>query len=145
MNARVSAGILGAADGVTSISGVIAGAAAAGVGHAAIAVTAIGGALAATVSMAGAELLSEDSTDWSAIGAMAAGTLLGSALPAVPLLALKGSAAWIAVLVVAVVIGLLVALVRAEITHRSIPKAAAQTLGILTLGGLVGYGAGRFL
>ena len=41
----------------------------------------------------------------AAIGAMAAGTLLGSGLPAIPLLALGGSAAWTAVLVVAVSIG----------------------------------------
>ena len=142
MNRRLAAGVLGAADGVTSISGVIAGGAASHVGHAALAVVALGGALAATVSMAGAELLSEDDTDWEAIGAMGVGTLGGSALPAVPLLALSGSEAWIAVLAVSVAIAAVVAQVRHRTTNRGLLRATAQTMAVLALGGAVGYAAG---
>lgn len=141
----VATSILGSADGVTSIAGVIAGGAGAGVGHTALAVTAIGGALAATVSMAGAELLSEAATDWGAISAMGVGTLFGSALPAVPLLAMGGTSAWIAVTVVALAIGVLVGLVRARTAHKGFVRAVGQTLLVLGAGALVGYGAGRLL
>ena len=145
MNHRVASGVLGSADGVTSIAGVIAGGAAAGVGHVALAVTAVGGALAATVSMAGAELLAEDRTDWGAIAAMGAGTLAGSALPAVPLFAAAGTGAWLGVLAVALVLGVLVGVVRARTTGRSLWKAVLQALGVLAAGGAVGYAAGRAL
>ncbi len=141
----VATSILGSADGVTSIAGVIAGGAGAGVGHTALAVTAIGGALAATVSMAGAELLSEAATDWGAIGAMGAGTLFGSALPAIPLLAMGGTGAWMGVMVVALAIGVLVGLVRARTARKGFVRAVGQTLLVLGAGALVGYGAGRLL
>ena len=142
MNHRIASGLLGASDGTCSIAGVIAGGAAAGIGHNALAVTAIGGALAATVSMGGAEMLAEDATDWGAIGAMGTGTLLGSALPALPLLAMSGHAAWGAVLAVSLLIGLAVGWVRARTTHRTLPQSIAQTLAVLALGGAVGYAAG---
>lgn len=143
MNHRIASGILGAADGVTSIAGVIAGGAASGTSHGKVAVIAIGGALAATVSMAGAELLSEDTTDWRSIEAMGAGTLLGSALPALPLLIAAGRAAWIAVVLISIVLGLLVGFVRARTCNRPIVKAVLQTLAVLGTGAVVGYGAGR--
>lgn len=145
MNRRTSAAVLGSADGVTSIAGVIAGGAAAGVGHEAVAVTAIGGALAATVSMAGAEMLSQNATDWEAIESMGAGTLLGSALPAVPLFVLTGPFAWVAVLGVAFVIAVVVGVVRHRTTDRPLVPAVALTLAVIAAGGAVGYGAGRFL
>lgn len=137
--------ILGSADGVTSIAGVIAGGAGAGVGHTALAITAIGGALAATVSMAGAELLSEEATDWGAIVAMGFGTLFGSALPAIPLLAMAGTPAWLSVLGVALAIGILVGTVRARTTRRNLLRAVGQTLLVLGAGALVGFGAGKLL
>lgn len=145
MKPQTSAGVLGSADGVTSIAGVIAGGAAAGVSHEALAITAVGGALAATVSMAGAEMLSQDATDWPSIMAMGAGTLLGSALPAVPLFVLTRLVAWVAVVAVALVIGLLVGFVRHKTTGRALVPAIALTLLVLSIGALVGYGAGRFL
>lgn len=139
---RVAAGVLGAADGVTSISGVIAGGAAAHISHKALAVTALGGALAATVSMGGAEMLSEDATDWPAIGAMAIGTLAGAGLPAIPLLF---GGEWWAVGLIAFALSLVVG----EVRHRALGKSwwlcEVQTLAVLIVGGLVGYGAGRFL
>ena len=142
MQRRVSAAILGASDGCVSISGVIAGGAGAHVAHNALAVTAIGGALAATVSMAGAEMLSEDKTDWSSIVAMGLGTLLGAAIPALPLVALAGAVAWIAVACTSVAIGLLVGVVRSRVTRRAPLISIVQTLAVLGIGGLVGYGAG---
>lgn len=142
MNARVSAAVLGASDGCTSISGVIAGGAGAHIAHSALGVTAIGGALAATASMAGAEMLSQDRTDWGSVGAMGAGTLLGSALPAIPLLALAGTGAWFVIVAVALVIGVVVAVVRWRTTPRSLPKSIVQTLAVLLVGGLVGYAVG---
>lgn len=142
---RVKAGILGSADGVTSIAGVVAGGAGAGVGHAALAVTAIGGAFAATVSMGGAEMLSEAATDWSNVEAMAVGTLGGAALPAVPLLALTGALAWVAVLLVSLVIAVTVGEVRHRNSHQARSVAWAQTLAVLVVGAAVGYAAGRLL
>jgi|SRR5579875_38532 len=145
MTSRYAAGILGAADGVTSIAGVIAGGAAAHVGHAALGVTALGGALAATVSMGGAELLSEDATDWRAVAAMGVGTLLGSALPALPLLFVGGPTAWLAVAAVALAVAFVVGFVKHRSGNRQLTSALALTLAVLVVGGLVGYGAGRFL
>jgi VIT1/CCC1 family predicted Fe2+/Mn2+ transporter len=145
MNHRVASGILGAADGVTSIAGVIAGGAASGTAHSKIAVIAIGGALAATVSMGGAELLSEDATDWTAILAMGLGTLGGSALPAIPLLVLHGPLSWFVVAAVSLAIGVVVGFVRAHTTHRRYLRAVLQTLAVLLCGGIVGYAAGAFV
>lgn len=143
MNHQTAAGILGAADGVTSIAGVVAGGAASHVGHAALGLVAIGGALAATVSMAGSELLSEDATDWRAVRAMAIGTLAGSALPAIPLLLLGGIVAWAALVAVSVSIGLAVGVVRARTARIGRARAIGQTLLVLGLGAAVGYTAGR--
>lgn len=134
--------MLGGADGVTSIAGVIAGGTAAHVAHNALAVTVLGGALASTESMAGAEWLAEGETEWPAVGMMAAGTLVGSALPAIPLFL---GAGWWAVALVALGLSIVVGEVRHRMTGRNWWVCQAQTLGILVLGGLLGYGAGRFL
>lgn len=142
---RVRAGILGAADGVTSISGVVAGGAAAGVGHVALAVTAIGGAFAATVSMAGAELLSETSTDWKSIQTIGGGTLVGAGIPAVPLLFLRGWIGWAAVAVVSMFVAVAVGETRYRSSRRSRKKAYVLTFAVLAAGGIVGWVAGRFL
>lgn len=142
MNARVAAGVLGAADGVTSISGVIAGGAGSHVAHAALAHAALGGALAATVSMAGGEMLSQDAVDWRAVGAMGMGTALGSALPALPLLWAAGFGGWGLVVAIALVIGLAVGLVRSRTTGRPLGLSLAQTLLVLGFGAGVGLGAG---
>lgn len=142
MKRSISAAILGAADGTCSISGVIAGGAAAHASDPKIAVIALGGAAAATVSMAGGEFLSEDHADALAIFAMGAGTLLGSALPALPLLLLSGFGVWPAVIAVSLLIGLAVAYVRAKSTGRPSKKAATQTFAVLIVAGLVGYLAG---
>lgn len=145
MNSRISAAVLGSADGVTSIAGVIAGGAAAHVSHVALGVTALGGALAATVSMGGAEMLAQDATDWPAVAAMGVGTLAGSAVPALPLLVASGAVAWAVIVAVSLAFGVVVGAVRARTTGRAFAVAAAQTLAVLGAGGLVGYGAGRFL
>lgn len=142
MNPRVSAAILGASDGAVSISGVIAGGASAHVSHHALGLAAIGGALAATVSMAGAELVSEDKTDWGSVLAMGSGTLLGSAFPAFPLLALSGNAAWIVVAFVALLIGVAVGVVRSRVTKHRLVTSLGVTLLILAIGAGVGFGAG---
>lgn len=145
MNERLAAGVLGAADGATSIAGVIAGGAAAHVAHSALAVTALGGALAATVSMGGAELLSQDATDWGAVVAMGLGTLGGSAFPAVPLFVAGGRGGALAVVLVTLGLGVVVGWVRAHGTGRHFLRALGQTLAVLGAGGFVGYGAGRLL
>ena len=142
MNHRISSGLLGAADGTTSIAGVIAGGAASHLVNAKIAVVALGGAAAATISMAGAEMLSEGETDWGAIGAMGAGTFAGSAIPAVPLLGARGSIAWALVVAFSALLAWAVGEVRACTLQRPRVIAYAQTLAVLTLGAGVGYAAG---
>lgn len=132
---------MGASDGAVSIAGVIAGGAA-HIPHPLLARAAIGGALAATVSMAGGEMLSQDTTDWGAAGTMGLGTLLGSALPALPLFLLSSAAAWFVVASVATMIGLAVGFVRARTTHRRLRIAISQTTLVLVLGACVGFGAG---
>lgn len=145
MNAKLKAGVLGASDGATSIAGVVAGGTAVGVGHTALAVTAIGGALAATVSMAGAEWLSEDSDNWSAVEAMAAGTLLGAGLPAVPLLFASGFYATLLVILVSLGVGLAVGETRFRSGRSSRWKSYTCTLLVLLTGATVGWLAGRYL
>ena len=138
----LKAAILGAADGACSIGGVIAGGMAAHIPNHALGFTAIAGGLAATVSMAGAEMLSEDTAAWTSVTAMGVGTLLGAALPAAPLLLLAGAAGWIAVACTSVAIGCLVGIVRSRVTRRRPLLSIVQTLAVLGIGGLVGYGAG---
>lgn len=145
VNSKIKAGVLGAADGATSIAGVVAGGAGAGVGHQALAVTAIGGALAAAVSMAGAEWLSEDATDWSAVKAMAAGTLIGAALPSLPLLFTSGLLAVALVVGVSLAVGAAVAETRHRSTKTGRARAYAGTVAVLAAGALVGWLAGRYL
>lgn len=145
MNPRIKAGVLGAADGATSIAGVVAGGAGAGIGHQALAVTAIGGALAAAVSMAGAEWLSEDRTDWQAVKAMAAGTLLGAALPALPLLFVNGLLAVLLVVVVSLAVGVAVGETRYRAGKTTRLKAYSATVAVLCAGALVGWLAGRYI
>ena len=141
----VKAGILGAADGVTSISGVIAGAGAGGGTHLRVAGTAIGGALAATISMAGAEMLSEGATDWAAIRYMGAGTALGAGLPAVPLLAVGGTLGWVLVAVVSAALAVIVGEAHYRMTRYGRIQAYALTAAILTAGAAAGWAAGRLL
>lgn len=145
MSTAVKAAVLGAADGVTSISGVVAGGAAAGIGHTALAVTAIGGAFAATVSMAGAEMLSEELTDWSAIVAMGVGTIVGAGAPVVPLLFVSGIFGWLAVVFVALLVACAVGEVRFRNTKRSRKSAYLLTGCVLLAGVIVGWLAGRFI
>jgi VIT1/CCC1 family predicted Fe2+/Mn2+ transporter len=135
--------ILGAADGVTSIAGVVAGGAGAGVSHTALALTAIGGAAAATVSMGGAEWLSATRPRAADAVAMGVGTLAGGALPALPLVWLSGSEAWLAISIVALVLAVVVGLVRAHMRRTARPVAIMQTIAVLGAGALVGYAAGR--
>ena len=145
MNARMKAAVLGAADGATSIAGVVAGGAGAGVGHQALAVTAIGGALAATVSMGGAEWLSEASTDWHAVETMALGTLIGAGLPGVPLLFCAGNLATLLVVVVSLLVGLAVGETRFRSGRGSRVKSYTCTLAVLVAGAAVGWLAGRYM
>jgi VIT1/CCC1 family predicted Fe2+/Mn2+ transporter len=136
------AAVLGGADGLVSISGVIAAGAAQHVSHQRVGLIAVAGALSATVSMAGAELLPEESTDWAAVVAMGVGTLLGAALPAVPLLAVGGTAGWVAVVAVSVALAVVVGEVRARMTSSARSRAYGLTLAVLALGAAVGFGAG---
>lgn len=142
MKSSIKAAILGSADGVTSISGIIAAGAASGTPHAILGITALGGALASTVSMAGAEMISEDKTDWNAIFAMGIGTIAGAGSPAIPLLLLSG---FLAILIV-ILVSITIALIVSEIRHRncgiSRKKAMLGTFAILALGALVGLGMG---
>lgn len=142
MKPAVKAGILGAADGVTSISGIITAGGASGTHHTALAVTAIGGALAATVSMAGAEMLSEDQTNWSSVGTMGAGTLIGAGLPAIPLLAVGGRVGWLAVALLSIVLAVGVGEVRHRMTTKARGPAIAGTVTVLALGAAVGLAVG---
>lgn len=137
-------GILGAADGVTSVAGgVIAGGAAAGVDHSALAATAIGGALAATVSMGGAELLSEEITDWAAVAAIGIGTICGAALPAIPLLFISGVAGWVSVALIAAAVAVVVGEFRHRSTCRHRLNAYLLTATVICVGAGVGWAAGH--
>lgn len=137
------AAILGLADGTVTIIGVIAGGAAAGIPHAALAVTAIGGALAATVSMAGAEMLSETDTDWAAVAGIGAGTVIGGGIPAVPLILLGGTAGWLCVTAIALTVAAAVGETRYRSTRRGRLGAYVLTAAVLVLGAAVGWAAGR--
>lgn len=139
MNLRPA--ILGAADGVVSISGLIA-AGARGTSHSHLAIIGLGAALAATWSMANAELASEEKTDWPAVGGMAVGTLAGGALPVVPLLLLGGALGWVAVVAVAVAIALIVGRVRCQVNHRPVWNNELTTLAGLAIGFGLGLAIG---
>jgi VIT1/CCC1 family predicted Fe2+/Mn2+ transporter len=130
--------LLGAADGVTSISGVVAAAGATSSAHH-TAVVAVAGAVSATVSMAGAELISEDEVDASAVISMGIGTLLGSALPVVPLLLVAGLLGWGMVALVSLGIACAVGEIRARSSHRSRKSAYSVTLLLVTFGAALGY------
>ena len=146
MSRRIAAAILGGADGITSISGVVAGGAAAHIGHDALGRTVLAGALAAAESMAGGELLSETRTDWGAVGSMGIGTLVGSGLPALPLFLGGVTSAGIPLLLLLAIAGaavVIIGLVRARVTHRSKSKSILQTLGVLLLGAAIGFVAGK--
>ena len=143
MNHRISSAILGSADGVSSVAGVIAGGTGATVGHPQLGATALGYALAGCISMAGGEWLSEGRTDWSAVAAMATGSFLGAALPALPLLLVSGTAAMVVVIIVSLLVAGIVGEVRARATDQSRLSAIGRSLLVLVGGGVVGYAAGR--
>ncbi len=142
MDTTTKAGVLGAADGVTSVAGIIAAGAAQHAGHSRLGLIAIGGALSATVSMAGAELLSEDSIDRGAIAAMAVGTLVGAGAPAVPLILVGGALGWVAVAIIALAVTFAVGEVRHRATAAGRARAYGVTVAILAAGALVGFAAG---
>jgi VIT1/CCC1 family predicted Fe2+/Mn2+ transporter len=76
------------------------------------------------------------------VRAMGVGTLLGAALPAVPLLAVGGTAGWVAVVAVSVALAVVVGEVRARMTSSARSRAYGLTLAVLALGAAVGFGAG---
>lgn len=86
------AAVFGAFDGIASAVGVVGAAVVVGARPQTIVATAAGLAVAATASMAGGEWLSEESTDRATVAAMGGATLLGSFLPAAPLVAFGRSA-----------------------------------------------------
>lgn len=144
MNTKVlSTAILGAADGVTTIGGVIIGGIAADISHANLGKAAIAGAVSSTVSMMGGQWLSEGVTDWIAVGAMGAGAFLGAALPALPLILISGAWVYIAIGLMALLVGIMVG----ELRHRCLCKtrrlAYAQTLLVIMTGIALGYLVGR--
>lgn len=132
------AAILGAADGVTSIAGVVAAAGVASGPHK-VARIALAGAASATISMAGGEFLSEEKTDWGSVGAMAAGTLLGSALPVLPLLVVAGTTGWALVVVVSLLIAVAVGEVRSRMRHITRATSYSVTVLLVVAGAAVGY------
>lgn len=134
--------ILGSSDGTVSISGVVAAAAAQHTANGAIAKLAIAGALASAVSMAGAEMNSEKQTNLLNMVSMGLGTLMGAALPALPLLVLNGLAGWVAVALVCLVLGLAVSEIRYRMTRFGRLRTYTRTLLIMAIGIAVGWGAG---
>ncbi len=146
MTPRFSAAILGASDGLTSLSGVIAGGAAAHIAHGILGRTVLAGALAATVSMAGGEMLAQTQTDWGSIIAMGLGTLVGAGAPALPLflgnVAMVGWPLFVLLLMAALAV-VAIGLVRARMTHRKPLKSILQTVAVLLIGSIVGFAMGR--
>jgi len=127
--------IFGAFDGMTSLLGVIAGALVTGTEHVLV-VTAAGLAVAATVSMAGGEYLS----DTGSAGArrrraaiMGLATFIGSFLPVIPYLFLARTPATAAS--AAVTLLMAVGIAQARVPKQGALAAYAQTFGILIVAG----------
>jgi len=95
--------------------------------------------------MAGAEWLSQGTTDWPAVAGMAVGTLAGAALPGVPLLFLAGTAGFVGSAILAVFVTLMVAKVRAAENRKPLLLSTVQTVLVLLVGVLTGYGAALLL
>jgi uncharacterized membrane protein YfcA len=137
----VNTAVLAASDGLVSLSGVVAGALAAGATEHTAGILDASGALSAAVSMAGAQYLSEGHTDWRLVYAMGGGTITGAALPGIPLLVIPGQLGWIIAVTLALVVAGVVGEVRSRITHLKRPRAYLSTGIVLGLGVGVGIAA----
>jgi VIT1/CCC1 family predicted Fe2+/Mn2+ transporter len=127
--------IFGTFDGMTSLLGVIAGALVAGTEHVLV-VTAGGLAVAATVSMAGGQFLS----DTGQAGArrrraaiMGLATFIGSFLPACPYLFLGRTPATVLSLIVTTLMAMGIA--QARVAKQGVAAAYLQTFAILIVAG----------
>lgn len=95
--------------------------------------------------MGGAQWLAESTPDLPAVLTMAAGTALGSGLPALPLLFLGGSLAWALVAVVALAMVAVVGETRYRVSPTSRMRCYGATAGVLGAGALAGWLAGSYL
>jgi VIT1/CCC1 family predicted Fe2+/Mn2+ transporter len=126
--------IFGTFDGMTSLLGVIAGALVAGSEHLLV-VTAGGLAVAATVSMAGGQFLSDTGQAGARRRAaiMGLATFIGSFVPVVPYLFLGRTPATVCSLVVITLLALGIA--QARVAKQGVAKAYLQTFAILIVAG----------
>jgi len=115
----------GAFDGTTSVAGILG---AVGTHPALLLHPVIGLAVASAVGMGAGEWLSETKTRWPVVGIMALATLVGTILPAIPMLLFTG----IAPVVVSVALGLVMALLIGRLRSRTQGvRAYGQTVSVL--------------
>lgn len=114
MRDATSEAIFGAADGMVSLIGLVAGAMVAHASPAALLTVAGGAAAAAMVSMAGGDWLAGKSIRLSAV--MGGATLLGSLVPVLPVVFLPGLAGVLAALALTLLVGVGIAEARAQAT-----------------------------
>lgn len=132
---ELSEAIFGTFDGMTSLLGVITGALVSGTEHVLV-VTAAGLAVAATVSMAGGEFLSDAGTAGARrrrAGIMGLATFIGSFLPVIPYLFLARTPATVASVVVTLLMALGIA--QARVSKQGVVAAYVQTFAILIVAG----------
>lgn len=119
--------VFGGFDGLTGCVGVVAALAATGTAASAVLVAAVGLAVAATVSMAAGEYLSDPAASVRRAAVMGGATLVGSLVPVVPYALGVGSPVLACAALVAGA-GLLIAHLRPD---HGWPRAYALTLGLL--------------
>jgi VIT1/CCC1 family predicted Fe2+/Mn2+ transporter len=132
---ELSEAIFGTFDGMTSLLGVIAGALVSGTEHILV-VTAAGLAVAATVSMAGGEFLSDSGTAGARrrrAAIMGLATFIGSFLPVIPYLLFARTPATVAS--VAVTLLMAVGIAQARVPKQGAVAAYVQTFAILIIAG----------
>lgn len=121
----LKASVLGAVDGVTVVLGVLFSLA----GHPDLVVpTAISVAVAEAVGMAAGEWLSDSSNGFGGAIAIGIAVLLGSIIPALPWLWLRGTPAIVASIVVLLALAAVITVLRGG---RGPRRAAIETFGVL--------------
>lgn len=132
MKAQQSEAVFGAFDGMTSLLGLLAGALVAHASTHALLLEVLGLAVASAVGMAAGDYLSGKSLALSLV--MGAATLLGSVLPAVPVLVLHGATGQACGVVVALSLAAVIAEVRSRETGRARGYLSTGIVLILTAG-----------
>ena len=118
--------IFGLADGMMSLLGVILYL----LGHQdLIFLTAVSGAITSALSMGGSEFMSDSDNGFSASAIMGAATGIGAILPALPFAFMRGTPAFVLMIVISFVIAVFVGWIRA--------KARGKKITVLSVGSTV--------